>query len=66
MFTREKLRETSKRISKISAYSFEHGLFLGGLAGIAYGAYQIYHPLGPILGGWFAVKVAMLISSERN
>ena len=50
----------------IRAYTFEHLMFLGGLAAIAYGAWMIWHPLGPVVGGWFALKVSFLVSAERQ
>ena len=35
---------------------------LGGLAAVTYGAYQIYHPAGFIVGGLFAVTGAVLLT----
>ena len=46
-------------IRGISAYGFQHFPYLGGLAAIAYGCSLIYRPLGFIVGGWLAVKVAL-------
>ena len=53
-------------VRKVSSYSFEHLLFLGGLAAMAYGVSMVYRPAGVILGGWFALKVALLVSQERG
>ena len=63
---RERMTVLTRSIAKISAYTFEHLLFMGGLAAIAYGAWEVWRPLGPILGGWFMVRVAMLIAAERD
>lgn len=35
-------------------------LFFGGLTGISFGAWMVYHPLGPILGGIFAVYISFM------
>ncbi len=43
----------------------EQGLFFGGLGSLSYGAWMIYHPLGPIVGGGLGVWVSFLISAER-
>lgn len=64
MFAREKWRRLDVQVREIAAYSFEHALFIGGHAGMAYGAWMIWHPLGPLVGGWFAVKIALIISSR--
>ena len=34
----------------IASYSFEHVMFLGGLALVAYGAWLFWHPLGFVVG----------------
>jgi len=41
-------------------------LFVAGLAGVAYGFWMVYHPLGPIAAGAFAVAMAKLISPEKK
>ena len=63
---RERLRIFRQKVSGIASYSFEHLMFLGGLAMIAYGAWLMYKPAGFIVGGWFMVKVAFLVSAERG
>lgn len=55
-----------QRVNVIVPAVFEQGLFFGGLTAIAYGAWMVYRPLGPIVGGVFAVKVAFLIAAERK
>lgn len=35
---------------------------LGGLGAITYGAYQVYHPAGFIVGGLFAVAATFLLN----
>jgi hypothetical protein len=40
-------------------------LFLGGLGAMAFGAWMVYRPLGPIVGGFFAVKIAFLLATEK-
>ena len=54
------------RMRKIAVFSVEHFLFLGGFAVIAFGAWMVYRPAGFIVGGIFMVKIALLMSDERN
>jgi hypothetical protein len=60
------IRRVRRAIAAIVPGIFENALFFGGLAAIAYGCWMIYKPLGPIVGGVFAVKVAFLIAAERK
>lgn len=63
---RQRLTILRDACKSVSAYTFEHFLFLGGLAAIAYGAWMIWHPLGPLIGGWFGLKLSFLVSAERK
>ena len=45
--------------------TLEHILFIGGLASIAIGSAMAYPPLGPLVGGLFAVALAMLLSDPE-
>lgn len=36
-------------------------LYYGGAAAFVFGCWQIYHPLGPIVGGVLAVLVSLLM-----
>lgn len=38
----------------------KHGLFLGGLLGLSYGCWLIYHPLGWIVAGLLLVGISFL------
>ena len=38
--------------------------FFGGLSAIAYGAWMLYRPLGPIIGGILAVWVAFQLAKD--
>lgn len=58
--------EFTKELARIRLFTFQHALFLGGLAGIAYGAWLLFHPLGFVVGGWFGIKVSLLIEAERR
>lgn len=60
------MHRTRQRVKVIVPAIFENVLFFGGLASVAYGAWMIYKPLGPIVGGIFAVKVAFLMASGRE
>lgn len=44
---------------------FEHILFVGGLASITIGFALAYPPLGPLVGGIFAVGLALLLSDPE-
>lgn len=63
---RERLASLHGAIRKIAPWTIEHLLFVGGLGLVAYGASLVYRPFGFILGGWFAMKLAILISAERR
>ena len=65
-FGRLKVVDFRKELSRIVPWTIEHALFVGGFACMAFGAWMVWHPLGPIVGGWFAVKIALLISQERR
>ena len=54
--------QKKKRVFSVN----EHVLALLGLSSISYGAWMMYHPLGPIVAGLFLVGVAVLISLERD
>ena len=56
---RQRLTTYRNAFKSISAYSFEHFLFLGGLAAMAYGVWLWWHPAGFMAGGWFALKMAL-------
>lgn len=45
--------------------ALQAGLFYGGLGAITWGAWMIYRPLGPIVGGFFAIKIAFLLATEK-
>ena len=62
----ERWRRFSKAVKEISKYSFEHFLFLGGLATMAYGCWLVWHPLGFIVGGWFSLRISLIISAEHK
>jgi hypothetical protein len=55
-----------KKVSQVVPLIFEQGLFFGGIGAISFGAWMIYKPLGPIVGGAFGVWVSFLIAAERK
>ncbi len=53
-------------VKSLSAYTFEHLLFIGGLTLIAYGVWLAWHPGGFIVGGWLAVRVALMTGGRTR
>lgn len=53
-------------VTRIVPAILEQFLFFAGLAAIAFGAWMIYRPLGPIFGGLCGVWISFLISAERK
>jgi len=64
-FTRANLR-LRRALSSIVPLVAENVLLFGGMAAVTYGCWMIYHPLGPIVGGLLATRVAFMIEAERQ
>lgn len=60
------VKELKKSILSHFPGTMSHVLFVGGLCSVAFGCWQIYHPLGPIVGGVLGVWFAFLVSAESN
>jgi hypothetical protein len=64
--SKQRVQAFNYAVRRIVPWTIEHALYVGGHAAIAFGAWMIYHPLGPIIGGFCAIKIALLISAERR
>ena len=51
---------------RVALFSYEHALFLGGLAGMSYALWMVSHPLGVFVGSWFAVRMALSGNSPKR
>jgi len=54
-----------QKVTAIVPAVLEQVFFFGGMASISYGAWMVYHPLGPIVGGISGVWISFLISADR-
>ena len=54
------------RLPTLNSNTGQPYLFIAGLAAITFGFYLIYRPLGPIVGGVFAIYLAFLWESETG
>lgn len=50
---------------KSSVSAGTNTLFFGGLAAIVIGCYQIYPPLGPIVGGGLSAYLGFVLSEDK-
>jgi hypothetical protein len=54
-----------QKVSALVPAFLEQVFFFGGIASVSYGAWMIYKPLGPIIGGVSAVWISFLIAADR-
>jgi hypothetical protein len=54
----------TEQLRKVAVFSFAQVLLIAGCAGIAYGCFLWWHPLGFMVGGWEAIALARLIADD--
>lgn len=61
-----RLARVSRALNNVAPAVCQQLCFFGGMAAITYGAWMIYRPAGPIVGGALAMWIATAISQERR
>ncbi len=61
-----RLARFTRGLNQITPAVCQQVFFFGGMAAITYGAWLIYRPAGPLVGGALSMWIAAAISQERR